>query len=63
MVSLAERISLILSLSRPRRLPGYVKDVVMNVDGHVLLLDARELECCGYGVRLFVVMDIHPTCM
>ena len=63
MVSLCERISLILSLRLPLCLPGYVKDVVMNVDGHVVLLDARELECCGYDVRFFVVMDIHPTCM
>jgi hypothetical protein len=26
-------------------------------------LYAREIECRCYGVRFFVVMDIHPTCM
>ena len=62
-MSLAERVSFFLLLSRPLRLPGYVKDVVMNVDGDVLLLHARELECRGYGVRFLVVVDIHPTCM
>lgn len=63
MASLADSISLFLPLSRPLRLPEYVKDVVMKVNGYVVLLYAREVECRGHGVRLFVVMDIHPTCM
>ena len=59
--SLAERKSLFLLLGRPLRLSGYAEDVVMNVDGHVLLLYAREIECRGYAVRFFVVTDVHPT--
>lgn len=33
----------------------------MDVDRHVLLSQAREVECCRHGVRFFVVTDIHPT--
>jgi hypothetical protein len=42
--SLAERKSLYLLLSRLFRLSRYAKDVVMNVDGHVLLVNAREID-------------------
>lgn len=35
----------------------------MDVDCHVLLSQAREVECCRHGVRFFVVTDIHPTVM
>lgn len=62
MASLAERISLFLPFSRSLRFPGYAQDVVLNVDGHILLFHAREIECRGYGIRFFVVMDIHPAC-
>ena len=34
----------------------------MNVNGHVLLFHAREIECRSHGIRIVVVMDIHPTC-
>jgi len=41
-------------------LPGYGKDVVSDVDRHVLLSQARQLERRHYGVRFVVVVDIQP---
>jgi hypothetical protein len=41
-------------------LPGYGKDVVSDVDRHVLLSQARQLERRRYGVRFVVVVDIQP---
>jgi len=53
-LSLAEHKSLCIPLSGLLlRLPGYGKDVVMNVDGHVFFLHAREIECYCCGVRFF----------
>jgi hypothetical protein len=59
---LAERIPLFLSLSRFHRLPGYAEDV-MDVDRHVLLSQAGEVERRGHGIRFFVMTDVHPTLM
>lgn len=33
----------------------------MDVDRHVLLSQAGEVERRGHGVRFFVVADVHPT--
>jgi len=59
-VSLAVRKSGFVSLGRFFRLPRYGKDAVMNVDGHVLLLHAWQIEYHRRGVRFIGVMDVHP---
>ena len=33
----------------------------MDVDRHVLLSQAGEVERRSHGVRFFVVTDVHPT--
>jgi hypothetical protein len=33
----------------------------MDVDRHVLLSQAGEVERRGHSVRFFVVADVHPT--
>ena len=59
--SLAESIPRLVTLSGSLRLPGYCEDVVMNVDIHILLLQAGKIECRGDRVFFVVVMDIQPT--
>ena len=60
--TLTERISLFLTLGGLlRRLTRNGKDVVVDVDRHVFLLQARKFESRTDGVRLVVMMDVHPV--
>lgn len=57
----AHDIAVLVTVRRELGLARDREDVVVDVDAHVLLCDAGQLERRGDDVLVFILMDIDPT--
>ena len=59
--ALAHDIAVLVTVGLVLGLAGDGEQVVVHVDGHVLLVDAGQLEGRGDEVLVFVLVDVNPV--
>ena len=57
----AYSIAALFVIGRNFAFSANVQAAVMDVDVHVLLGETRKLECCSYGISLYIFMEVQSA--